>query len=288
MANNLIQIKRTSVSGRAANTTTLPNPGELALNMTDGILYSGNGSVVFEVGANTTNSRVSGNLSVNSIVANNSVGSAGYVLSSNSSGGAFWSAVVGFAGSKGANSNYTASNIAPTNPIVGDRWYNTDFAAELVYTYDGDSYQWVEISATGPAGTIGPTGYTGSAGTPIQTFTVALSDENYTSITTGTGKVIFRAPYPITLQNTPRASLSTASTSGAVTVDIKINGSSVFGTNKLTIDQGSKTSVGSAVTPSYTSGSSVADDAEISYDITAAGTNAKGLKAVLYFTRIGP
>ncbi len=43
MANNLIQIKRTSVSGRAANTTTLSNPGELALNMTDGILYSGNG-----------------------------------------------------------------------------------------------------------------------------------------------------------------------------------------------------------------------------------------------------
>jgi len=53
-ANNLIQIKRTSISGRAANTTTLPNPGELALNMTDGILYSGNGSVVFEIGANNT------------------------------------------------------------------------------------------------------------------------------------------------------------------------------------------------------------------------------------------
>ena len=54
MANNVLQIKRTSVSGRAANTTTLTNPGELALNMTDGIMYSTNGSVVFQIGANLT------------------------------------------------------------------------------------------------------------------------------------------------------------------------------------------------------------------------------------------
>lgn len=75
MASNLIQIKRTSVSGRAANTTTLPNPGELALNMADGILYSGNGSFIFEVGANTTYGRVSNKLSVGEkiSVGNNSV-----------------------------------------------------------------------------------------------------------------------------------------------------------------------------------------------------------------------
>ena len=60
MANNLIQVKRTSVSGRAANTTTLPNPGELALNMTDGIMYSTNGSSVFEIGANLTSLSVTG------------------------------------------------------------------------------------------------------------------------------------------------------------------------------------------------------------------------------------
>ncbi len=68
MANNRIQIKRTSVSGRAANTTTLTNAGELALNMTDGIMYSTNGSVVFEIGANTTNSKVTGNLTVGEII----------------------------------------------------------------------------------------------------------------------------------------------------------------------------------------------------------------------------
>lgn len=89
MANNLIQVKRTSVSGRAANTTTLSNPGELALNMADGILYSGNGTAVFEIGANTTNSRVTGNLTIKGIIANGSLGTSGYVLKSNGSA-AYW------------------------------------------------------------------------------------------------------------------------------------------------------------------------------------------------------
>lgn len=55
-----VLIKRTAVSGRVPNTSVL-STGELALNMTDGILYGTNGSVVFEVGANLTS------LSVNSI-----------------------------------------------------------------------------------------------------------------------------------------------------------------------------------------------------------------------------
>ena len=72
-SNNLIQIKRTSVSGRAPTTTTLPNPGELALNMADGILYSGNGSVVFEIGANNTNVNVSNKLNVGNNTVNTTI-----------------------------------------------------------------------------------------------------------------------------------------------------------------------------------------------------------------------
>lgn len=90
MANNRIQIKRTSVSGRAANTTTLTNAGELALNMADGIMYSTNGSVVFEIGANNTNVNVSGNLTVKGIVANGGLGSSGQVLTSNGTS-VYWS-----------------------------------------------------------------------------------------------------------------------------------------------------------------------------------------------------
>ena len=319
MANNLIQIKRTSVSGRAANTTTLSNPGELALNMTDGILYSGNGSVVFEIGANTTNTRVTGNLTINTIVANGSVGSAGYVLSSNGSS-AYWANVVGYAGSfgyvgsRGANSTYTSGNTAPVSPISGDRWFNTDIGAEFVYTSDGDSSQWVEIAAsgfigqtgyTGSAGYIGVDGYTGSIGytgsvgytgskgdagsigytgsTGSQTITVALSDET-TAITTGTAKVTIRAPYSLLLTSTPRASLSTAGSS-ATKVNIKVGGTTIFGSNTLQIDTSSKTSVGSTAPPTFTANQSVADDAEITYDIDTAGTGATGLKVTLFVLR---
>jgi hypothetical protein len=90
MATNTIQIKRTSVSGRAANSSTLTNPGELALNMTDGIMYSTNGTSVFEIGANNTNQRVSGILTVNAISANGGVGTNGQFLTSNGST-VYWS-----------------------------------------------------------------------------------------------------------------------------------------------------------------------------------------------------
>jgi hypothetical protein len=136
MANNLIQVKRTSVSGRVPNISTLSNPGELALNMTDGILYSGNGSVVFEIGANTTNSRVTGNLTVKSIVANGSIGSTSQFLTSNSTGGLYWSTTLGYTGSQGI-SGYTGS-----------------------------------AGYIGQDGYTGSIGYTGSAGTPYN-FNIA-------------------------------------------------------------------------------------------------------------------
>src|SRR6056300_194040 len=97
MANNLIQVKRTSVSGRAANTTTLTNPGELALNMADGIMYSTNGSVVFEIGANNTNVNVSDTLTVSTLEANGTAGDAGQVLTTNGSN-VYWSSVAGGGG----------------------------------------------------------------------------------------------------------------------------------------------------------------------------------------------
>lgn len=51
--------KRTSVSGRAPNTSNL-DTGELALNMADGILYGSNGSVIFQIGANLSSLSVNG------------------------------------------------------------------------------------------------------------------------------------------------------------------------------------------------------------------------------------
>lgn len=77
--------------------------------------------------------------------------------------GVYWKATsssVGYTGSLG-QSTYTSSTTQPLTPQIGDRWFNTDDAVELVWTSDGDSNQWVEISASGFTGKIG---YTGSAG----------------------------------------------------------------------------------------------------------------------------
>ena len=89
MANKL-QIKRTTVSGRTPNTTNSGNThfidtGELALNLTDGKMFSSNGTVYFEVGANLQNLSVTGNATINAIIANGSIGSVGQILASNGS-----------------------------------------------------------------------------------------------------------------------------------------------------------------------------------------------------------
>jgi len=113
-------------------------------------------------------------------------------------------------------------------------------------------------------------------------MTVALSDES-TAITTGVGKVTFRAPFAMTLYQIPRASLSTASTSGIPEIDINKNGTTIFST-RLTIDANEKTSV-TAATAAVMSTTTFADDDEISMDIDVAGTGAKGLKVTLYYRR---
>ena len=69
MANNRIQIKRTAVAGRTANTTDSGNSqyidaGEFALNMADGILHTSNGSAVITVGSNLVNQRITNSLTL--------------------------------------------------------------------------------------------------------------------------------------------------------------------------------------------------------------------------------
>ena len=105
-------------------------------------------------------------------------------------------------------------------------------------------------------------------------FSFAASDEE-TALTTGDAKISLRMPFSMTLASV-RASLRTASSSGAVTVSIRVNGSDIFST-ALTIDEGEKTSV-TAATPAALSTTAIADDAEVLVDIDGAGTGAVGLK----------
>lgn len=108
-------------------------------------------------------------------------------------------------------------------------------------------------------------------------FTVAASDES-TALTTGTAKLTFRAECDFRLDEIV-GSLSAASSSGAVEVNVKKNGSTVFSTN-LTIDASEKTSA-TAATPAVLSTRTFAKGDEITVDIVSAGTDAAGLKLTL-------
>lgn len=138
----------------------------------------------------------------------------------------------------------------------------------------------------------GPTAQVGTSGQAVRAdhvhayqeewVTIAISDE-VTPLTTGAAKVVWRAPYPLALTRPPRASLSVASSGGAVVVNVKEAGTTVL-SNKVILDQGARTSTTAGTQPIITD-ASIADDAEVSFDIDSAGTGAKGLKVTLYFRR---
>jgi hypothetical protein len=109
---------------------------------------------------------------------------------------------------------------------------------------------------------------------------IAVSDET-TEITTGVAKVTFRMPFAMTLTGV-RASLTTASSSGAPVFDVNEGGVSMLGT-KLSVDQSEKTSTTAASAATITD-SALADDAEITIDVDTAGTGAAGAKVVLIGT----
>jgi hypothetical protein len=235
-------------------------------------------------------------------------GTSGQVLTTYGSGAdPAWSTAAG------GGAKVTISDSPPTvpTPLAGDLWWASDTGQLFVYYNDGTSSQFVQANslvAGAPGGDVsGPAvavsgnlaSYSGTTGKVIadsglavsniatidqaktEFFSFAVSDET-TNLTTGTAKLTFRMPFAFTL-SAVRASLSTASSSGLVTIDINENGISVFSTG-LTIDATEKTSTTAAVA-AVISDSSLADDAEMTIDIDAAGTGARGLKVTLIGVR---
>lgn len=114
-------------------------------------------------------------------------------------------------------------------------------------------------------------------------YAVAVSDET-TSITTGAAKVTFYFPVAVNITGVS-AGLTGQSTSGAVTINVKKNGTTIFSTT-LTIDANEDTSH-TAATPAVLTSSptafSVTD--KVTIDIDGAGTSAEGLKVSFTGTR---
>lgn len=110
-------------------------------------------------------------------------------------------------------------------------------------------------------------------------FQYDISGDETTTLTTGTAKRTWRMPIPFTLRSA-YASLTTGSSSGAVIVDVNADNSSVFGTNKLSIDQGEESSF-TATTAVDLTEQLIDADAELTFDVDDDGTNAVGLKVYL-------
>lgn len=110
----------------------------------------------------------------------------------------------------------------------------------------------------------------------VESLIVAISDES-TVLTSGAAKLTFRFPYAFTLSDV-RATLTNASSLGAVQIDVNASGASIFST-PITVDEGEKTST-TAAAPAALSDTSIADDEEITIDIDSPGSGAKGAKVI--------
>ena len=117
----------------------------------------------------------------------------------------------------------------------------------------------------------------------IQDFMMITVSADNTDLQTGTGLVTLRAPFGMELYQIPRASLSTNGTS-QTTIDINVGGSTIMNTNKLIIDANEGTSTSASTAAALTT-TTINDDDQITIDVDAAGTGARGLKVTLYYRR---
>lgn len=129
---NLFQVKRTTVSGRTPNTSDPANTqyidtGELALNLTDGKMFSSNGSVQFEVGANLNNLSVSGTTTLNTISANGTTGTSGQILTTNGTN-IYW------ANGGGGGGSGTVTQVDSGNGLTGGPITSTGTISVLANT----------------------------------------------------------------------------------------------------------------------------------------------------------
>lgn len=122
---------------------------------------------------------------------------------------------------------------------------------------------------------------------PLESFVVAIT-ETATVVTSGVKQFSFRMPYAFTVTEA-RATLDTGQTGGTtLKVDINEAGTSILGATKLTFDNGQEaagTAALSGITITNLSSiadGSIADNAEVTFDVDAVGDGtAKGLCVTL-------
>jgi hypothetical protein len=144
---NKFQFKRTTVSGRTANTTNAANAafidkGELAINLADRKVFSSDASNnIFEVGSNLSS------LAVTTLVANGSSGANAQILASNGTG-VYWTSPTATLGSVNwAQNNVSAQQYANTTDSFPKN------LASITITTSGSP---VQVTAYGDANPLSP------------------------------------------------------------------------------------------------------------------------------------
>lgn len=124
---------------------------------------------------------------------------------------------------------------------------------------------------------VGPQGPPGEDQNSWYDTIIASASDEFTPITTGGPKTTFRAPYPLDLTTGyVRISLTQAPIGAAFIVSLTVNGAALF-TTPVRCDDGSKTSVGSAV-PAVIDPTKliVPDDAEFLVYVDQVGSTFAG------------
>jgi len=134
----------------------------------------------------------------------------------------------------------------------------------------------------------GPPGTPGADANPYDTIIASASNE-FTPLSIGGPKCAFRSPYPLDMTTGyVRISATLAPAGAALVVDVLMNGVSMFTVDKIRIDSGMKTSVGSLV-PSVLAVTLIPDDAEFLVHVISTGTTfaGTGLKVAVTGVKAG-
>ena len=88
---------------------------------------------------------------------------------------------VGEKGQKGEGANVATQSNAPSSPVAGDLWWDTDDGDLHVYYNDGDTSQWVNTSGVGAKGEKGDEGSSGSSDIRSANIAVSTGESNTSS-----------------------------------------------------------------------------------------------------------
>lgn len=224
MANTVFKLRRSSVAGKVPNTSTL-SIGELAINLTDRLLYSSDGSVIFEIGANTTNSNVSNTLTVRAISANGSNGSAGQVLTTNGTA-TYWSNVSGGGGFTNGQS-ISVNNFVVTGSFSAN---SSNGSLGQVLTSNGAGVYWSTVSGGGGAsGSVAEIRqqYTGTGACTVFTVTGGYTPQSLSVFVNG---VLYRNGVEVDVGNGSTFTFNSAPANGAL---IDVIGRGAFFSNNV-------------------------------------------------------